>query len=103
MLVGLGFGSVKADQTKRLKDFERKSATLKKRVADQRRRAVAHPRGRHRVSQKRACALRRQPHGTQRFVPSVREDENLITWAIVSSACHNGRYVYRTMTRVLSL
>ena len=53
------------------------------------------------VSERRACALLRQPRGTQRYVPTQREDENALTQAIVSLASEFGRYGYRRVTALL--
>jgi len=55
------------------------------------------------VSERRACGLLAQPRGTQRYVPRVRADEDLLTQAIVRLACQYGRYGYRMVTGMLKL
>jgi putative transposase len=42
-----------------------------------------------------------QIRSTQRWVPVVRDDEEPLTWAIVSLACQYGRYGYRQITSML--
>lgn len=53
------------------------------------------------MSERRACAVLAQPRGTQRYVPTVRADEDLLTQAIVRLACQYGRYGYRMVTALL--
>jgi len=48
-----------------------------------------------------ACRLLAQPRGTQRYVPNVRADEDLLTQAIVRLAWQYGRYGYRMITGML--
>jgi len=48
-----------------------------------------------------ACRLLAQPRGTQRYVPSMRADEDVLTQAIVRLACQYGRYGYRMVTAML--
>ena len=59
--------------------------------------------GKYGVSERRACGLLAQPRGTQRYVPTVRADEDLLTQAIVRLACQYGRYGYRMVTGMLKL
>jgi len=56
------------------------------------REAVEHARDEYGVSERKVCALVGPPRGTQRYVPAVREDEDLPTQAIVRLACRYGRY-----------
>jgi len=42
-----------------------------------------------------------QPRGTQRYVPTVRADEDLLRQAIVRLACQYGRYGYRMVAGML--
>jgi transposase InsO family protein len=44
------------------------------------------------VSERRACKVLRQPRATQRYLPSVREDEAPLTGRIIELACLYGRY-----------
>lgn len=47
---------------------------------------------RHGVSERRACKVLRQPRATQRYLPSVREDEGPLTQWIIMLAALYGRY-----------
>jgi len=53
------------------------------------------------VSERRACAVVGQSRATQRYVPTIRADEDALTKAIVSLAQEYGRYGYRRVTAVL--
>ncbi len=44
------------------------------------------------MSERRACKVLRQPRATQRYLPSVREDEEPLTGRIIELACLYGRY-----------
>lgn len=64
---------------------------------------MEHARGKYGVSERKACALLAQPRGTQRYAPTLREDEDRLTQAIVSLACQHGRYGYRMVTAMLKM
>ena len=66
-----------------------------------RRRAVDHVVDRLRVSERRACAVLRQPRSTQRHRVIVRDDEAALTRDIVELASSYGRYGYRRITAML--
>jgi putative transposase len=53
------------------------------------------------LSERRACRLVNQPRGTQRYLPTQREDEDALTQAVVAAASQYGRYGYRRITAVL--
>ncbi len=53
------------------------------------------------LSERHACCLVGQPRGTQRYVPTVRADEDALTRAIVTLASQYGRYGYRRITALL--
>jgi len=53
------------------------------------------------LSERRACRLVNQPRGTQRYLPTQREDEDALTQAIITAASRYGRYGYRRITAVL--
>jgi hypothetical protein len=42
-----------------------------------------------------------QPRGTQRYQPIQRDDEDLLTRAIIALASQYGRYGYRRITALL--
>lgn len=63
-----------------------------------RRRAVDHVVDRLRVSERRACAVLRQPRSTQRHRVILRDDEAALTRDIVELASSYGRYGYRRIT-----
>jgi len=50
------------------------------------------------VSERHACRIVSQPRGTQRYVPTVRADEDVLTKAVVTLASEYGRYGYRRIT-----
>lgn len=47
---------------------------------------------RHKVSERRACQVLRQPRATQRYLPSIRDDEEPLTRRIIELAALYGRY-----------
>ena len=53
------------------------------------------------MTERRACRLAKQPHGTQRYRAIRREDEDALTQAIVQLASQYGRYGYRRITALL--
>ncbi len=55
------------------------------------------------VSQRRACAVIKQPRSTQRREPVRRNDEDALTEAIIRLASEYGRYGYRRITALLQL
>jgi transposase InsO family protein len=58
-------------------------------------------RERYGLSERHACRLVSQPRGTQRYVTTVRADEDALTRAIVTLASQYGRYGYRRITALL--
>ncbi len=53
------------------------------------------------MSERHACRIVSQPRGTQRYVPTVRADEDVLTKAVVTLASEYGRYGYRRITALL--
>ena len=53
------------------------------------------------MSERKACRLVNQPRGTQRYLPTQREDEDALTQAVIAAASRYGRYGYRRITAVL--
>jgi len=53
------------------------------------------------VSERRACRIVSQPRGTQRHVPTVRADEDVLTKVVVILASEYGPYGYRRITAFL--
>ena len=53
------------------------------------------------VSERRACRVVQQSRCTQRYVPTIRADEDALTKAIVALAEGYGRYGYRRITALL--
>jgi transposase InsO family protein len=53
------------------------------------------------LSERHACRIVSQPRGTQRYVPTVRADEDALTRAVVTLASEYGRYGYRRITALL--
>jgi len=53
------------------------------------------------MSERHACRLVNQPRGTQRYLPTQREDEDALTQAIIELASQYGRYGYRRITALL--
>lgn len=66
-----------------------------------RRQAVDRARSVHGLSQRHACRLLKQPRGTQRYVATIREDEDQLTQTIITLAQQYGRYGYRQITGLL--
>jgi putative transposase len=62
---------------------------------------VSHARQAHRLSERHACLVLKQPRGTQRYRPTQRDDEDRLTQAIVTLASQYGRYGYRRITALL--
>ena len=58
---------------------------------------------RYGLSERHACRIVSQPRGTQRYVPTIRADENALTRAIVTLASEYGRYGYRRITALLQM
>jgi hypothetical protein len=58
---------------------------------ERRRCAVSHACTEHGISERRACLLVSQPRGTQRYQPIQRDDEDLLTRAIIELASQYGR------------
>ena len=50
------------------------------------------------LPERQACRIVGQPRGTQRYVPTVRADEDALTRSIVTLASEYGRYGYRRIT-----
>lgn len=53
------------------------------------------------MSERRACAVIKQPRSTQRRDPVRRDDEDALTQAIIKLASEYGRYGYRRITALL--
>lgn len=53
------------------------------------------------VSERRACKVLRQSRATQRYLPSVRDDEDALTQRIIELACVYGRYGSPQITGLL--
>lgn len=53
------------------------------------------------MSQRRACAVMKQPRSTQRRDLVRRNDEDALTEAIIRLASEYGRYGYRRITALL--
>ncbi|MBM3413299.1 MAG: IS3 family transposase [Bacteroidetes bacterium] len=115
------YGGLEIEQAKRFKELERENARLKRLVADlslekqilkdvaggklvapdRRRQAVEAIQRKYRVSERHACRIVSQPRGTQRYIPTVRADEDVLTRAVVTLASEYGRYGYRRITALL--
>ncbi len=68
---------------------------------ERRRQAVTGIRDKYGLSERHACRIVGQPRGTQRYVPTLRADEDALTRAIVALASEYGRYGYRRITALL--
>jgi len=55
-------------------------------------------RERYRVTERHACRLLGQWRGTQRYIPTERDDEDALTRAVIELASQYGRYGYRRIT-----
>jgi transposase InsO family protein len=62
---------------------------------------VSRIREKYNLSERHACRIVSQPRGTQRYVPTLRADENALTQAIIALASEYGRYGYRRITALL--
>jgi putative transposase len=62
---------------------------------------VASVRKQYRISERQACRLLGHWRGTQRYLPTVRNDEDALTQAIIALASEYGRYGYRRVTAEL--
>ena len=58
-------------------------------------------RERYELSERRACRIVTQPRGTQRYIPTVRANEDALTRAIVTLGSQYGRYGYRRIATML--
>ena len=54
------------------------------------------------LSERSACRIVGQPRGTQRYVPTLKPDEDELTRDIVFLASEYGRYGYRRVTALLN-
>ena len=54
------------------------------------------------LSERNACRIVGQPRGTQRYVPTLKPDEDELTRNIVLIASNYGRYGYRRVTAMLN-
>ncbi len=66
-----------------------------------RREAVNHVQKTCEVSQRRACRILDQPLSTQRYQPSVKEDERALLSRILELVAEFPRFGYRQITRLL--
>jgi hypothetical protein len=55
-------------------------------------------REKYRVTERHACRLLGQWRGTQRYIPTERDDEDALTRAVIELASQYGRYGYRRIT-----
>ena len=62
---------------------------------------MEHAREEYGLSERHACRLLGQWRGTQRYVPILRHDEDVLTRAIIMLASQYGRYGYRRITALL--
>ena len=62
---------------------------------------MAHERSHRPVSERRACAVVGQSRATQRRTPKVRDDEAVLTQAIIRLAKQYGRYSYLRIREML--
>src|SRR5215469_6792548 len=105
------YGGLKLDQARRLKELEKENARRgrgpgpgeagaagrrpgKLLSLERRRSAVAYARGQYGLSERHACRLLGQWRGSQRYTPTQRGDEDVLTRAIVTLAGQYGRYGY---------
>ncbi len=65
---------------------------------ERRRCAVEHARKQYPISERHACRLLGQGRGTQQYRITQRDDEDLLTKAMIEMASQYGRYGYRWMT-----
>ena len=64
--------------------------------------AVDGAQDRYHLSERTACRIVGQPRGTQRYVPTLKPDEDELTRNIVLIASSYGRYGYRRVTAMLN-
>jgi len=57
----------------------------------------------HCISERRACRIFEQSRATQRRKPIKRDDEDMLTYRIITLACNFGRYGYRRITALLRM
>ena len=69
---------------------------------ERRRQAVDAVREKYNLSERSACRIVGQPRGTQRYVPTLKPDEDELTRTIVYLASEYGRYGYRRVTALLN-
>ena len=69
---------------------------------ERRRRAVTLLQRRFGISERWACRVASQPRAVQRYISTVRADEDALTQAIVAFAAEYGRYGYRRVTALLN-
>ncbi|MEI8178859.1 IS3 family transposase [Aestuariivirga sp.] len=116
------YGGLNVEQARKLKQLEQENGRLKKLVADlslekqvlkdiaggklvspeRRRQAVDAAQDKYHLSERIACRIVGQPRGTQRYVPTLRPDEDELTRNIVLIASNYGRYGYRRVTAMLN-
>ena len=53
------------------------------------------------VSERRICRVLNQPRSTQRYLPKIRDGEELLTERMIDLATKYGRYGYRRITALL--
>ena len=53
------------------------------------------------VSERRVCRALSQPRSTQRYLPGIRDDEELLIKRMIELATKYGRYGYRRITALL--
>jgi len=63
---------------------------------------VAGARKKHGLTERQACRIVGQSRGTQRYVPTLKPDENVLTRNIIGLASEYGRYGYRRVTALLN-
>ena len=68
---------------------------------ERRRQAVTLLQERFGVAERLACRVAGQTRAVQRYLPTVRADEDALTQAIVAFAAEYGRYGYRRVTTLL--
>ena len=115
------YGGMEVNQARRLKELEQENGRLKRLVADQaldisilkevsrgnfsaRRgdgRRLFNVRETLAVSERRACRVLGQVRRTQRYTPTVADDEGVLTANVVSLATEYGWYGYRRITALL--
>ena len=53
------------------------------------------------VSERKICRVLNQPRSTQRYLPRIRDDEELLIKRMIELATKYGRYGYRRITALL--